>query len=89
MDTGGKGMDTDRNSGLTTDTQTDRAQVQVLSCAFAAKKYISMQVCLVHLQLEQFSRKSIEIEPGTIEMLSTIELTQYYIQVKQYYKKII
>ena len=42
------------------------------------------QVCLVHLQLEQFSRKSVEIDPGTIEMLSPIELTQYFIKVKTY-----
>ena len=40
------------------------------------------QVCLVHLQLEQFSRKSVEIEPKIIEMLSPIELTQYSIQVR-------
>ena len=33
------------------------------------------------MQLEQFSRKSVNIEPGIIEMLSPIELTQYYIQV--------
>ena len=52
--------------------------------ALATGVYINMfiQVCLVHLQLEQFSRKSVEIEPGTIEMLSPIELTQYYIQVR-------
>ena len=43
------------------------------------------QVCLVHLQLEQFSRKSVEIDPGTIEMLSPIELTQYFIKVKTYF----
>ena len=43
--------------------------------------FIIIQVCLVHLQMEQFARKSVEIEPGTIEMLSPIELTQYYIQV--------
>lgn len=36
----------------------------------------------MHLQLEQFSRKSVEIEPNIIEMLSPIELTQYYIQVR-------
>ena len=35
----------------------------------------------MHLQLEQFSRKSVEIEPGIFEMLSSIELTQYYIKV--------
>ena len=35
----------------------------------------------MHLQLEEFARKSVEIKPGTIEMLSPIELTQYYIQV--------
>ena len=32
--------------------------------------------------MEQFARESVEIEPGTIEMLSPIELTQYYIQVQ-------
>lgn len=36
----------------------------------------------MHLQLEQFSRKSVEIDPKIIEMLSPIELTQYYIQVR-------
>ena len=36
----------------------------------------------MHMQLEQFSRKSVNIEPGIIEMLSPIELTQYYIQVR-------
>ena len=43
---------------------------------------VYFQVCLVHLQLEQFSRKSVEIDPKIIEMLSPIELTQYYIQVR-------
>ena len=39
------------------------------------------QVCLVHFQLEQFARKSVKLEPSTIEMLSPLELTQYYIKV--------
>ena len=51
----------------------------ILNCIYMV--FINIQVCLVHLQMERFARESVEIEPGTIEMLSPIELTQYYIQV--------
>ena len=35
----------------------------------------------MHFQLKRFDRKSVKLEPKFIEMLSQIELTQYYIKV--------
>ena len=35
----------------------------------------------MHFQLKRFDRKSVQLEPKFIEMLSQIELTQYYIKV--------
>ena len=46
---------TERNSGLTMDRQRDRqtqAQVQVLSCDFAAKNYVYLLALWTHTQMD-------------------------------------
>ena len=43
---------------------------------------VTLQVCHVDFQLKQFDKDSVKLEPGGINMLSPIELTQYYIKVK-------
>ena len=40
----------------------------------------------MHFQLKRFDRKSVKLEPKFIEMLSQIELTQYYIKVNLFHQ---
>lgn len=43
-----------------------------------------VKVCYVDFQLKKFDQENVKLEPSAIEMLSPIELTQYYIKVKSF-----
>ena len=42
--------------------------------------YYLFQICHVALQVEEFDRRNVQLDPDSMEMLSDIELTQYFIQ---------
>ena len=46
-------------------------------------------MCHIDFQLRLFDKESVELKPGDIKMLSPIELTQYYIKVKEILLEII
>ena len=41
---------------------------------------MSVQICAVDLQLQQFAQVNVELVPDNITLLTDTELTQYYIQ---------
>lgn len=59
----------------------NQTQSKKFHCTYLLHYYpFDTQVCTVDFQLEIFARESVRLVPHNIEMLSPIELTQYYIR---------
>ena len=56
-------------------------QVSIIICRLDSAPSISMfQICRVDLQVEEFDKRSVELLPDKMDLMTDTELTQYFMK---------